>query len=101
MKKKYFTNLLPQQFMQQFQQDAEAVLLDVRTPNEFALHHLPEAVNIDIKSEDFLSEIADLDKNKTYYVYCRIGVRSANACIAMYALGFRQLYNLQLGIEGV
>jgi len=47
------------------------VLLDVRTPAEFATGHLTGARNVDIEGSGFASQIASLDKNATYAVYCR------------------------------
>jgi len=99
MKKQAFINLVTDEFSKQYQADSEAVLLDVRTPSEFVLGHFAEAVNIDIKNEDFLSEIEELDKSKSYYVYCSLGIRSVNACRAMRTLGFGQLYNLKGGLK--
>src|SRR5690625_2670426 len=51
--------------------ESNQVLLDVRTPEEFAEGHLPDAININLKSDKFEEIIDTLDKNKTYYVYCR------------------------------
>ena len=82
-------------------QQAQAVILDVRTPNEFENFHLKEAINIDIKNRDFVDEVNELDKEKAYFVYCRVGIRSANACNYMSMLGFEQLYNLKGGLEAL
>ena len=76
------------------------VLLDVRTPKEFAAGHIPGAVNIDVSSPDFEKKAAALDPNKTYLVNCAAGVRSAKACNAMSALKFPKLFNLEPGFKG-
>lgn len=80
--------------------DPEAILLDVRTEYEFEDGHLPEAKLINIMSPDFTTQIAKLEKDKAYYVYCRSGARSASACKYMQSLGFRESYNLRSGIIG-
>lgn len=62
-------------------------IIDVRTPDEFAEGHLEGAVNIDLTASNFADEIAKLDKNGTYTVYCRSGSRSARAAEQMKAIG--------------
>jgi len=76
----------------------DTVLLDVRTPAEFASGHLPGAVNIDVNSADFAAQVGSLDPAKTYAVYCRSGNRSAVAMAAMQQLGFSNLFHLGGGI---
>jgi len=52
-------------------------------------------INIDIRQgQGFLDEIEKLDKSKNYYVYCRSGARSAQACNLMEQIGFDTTYNL-------
>ncbi|MDO9590965.1 MAG: rhodanese-like domain-containing protein, partial [Microcella sp.] len=52
------------------------IVIDVRTPAEFASGHLEGAINIDVQSADFDSRISELDADGTYFVYCRSGNRS-------------------------
>ena len=78
--------------------DKDNVILDVRTPKEFAEGHLAEAVNIDYKSKEFPTKIAELDKSNIYLVYCAVGGRSAGACEKMSKMNFITLYNLDGGI---
>ncbi len=74
-------------------------ILDVRTPDEFQDGYIPGAHNIDIyKGQEFLDEVNNLDKSKEYYVYCRSGARSAQACALMEQQGFENTYNLLGGI---
>jgi rhodanese-related sulfurtransferase len=63
------------------------IVIDVRTPEEFAAGHVEGAENIDIQNAAFDSQIAALDKNATYVVYCRSGNRSATAATAMRTSG--------------
>lgn len=74
------------------------VVLDVRTPDEFASGHLPGAVNLDVTSADFEAGLAGLDRAATYALYCRSGNRSADAMERMGAAGFGSLAHLEGGI---
>lgn len=74
------------------------VVLDVRSPQELAEGSIPGHIMINMFNPDFKSEIAKLDKNKSYLIYCRSGGRSSQACMIMSDLGFENLYNLNGGI---
>jgi phage shock protein E len=74
------------------------VVLDVRTPAEFATGHLPGAQNMDIEGADFATRIAALDIAATYAVYCHSGNRSATAMEQMVAVDFAHVYDLAGGI---
>lgn len=74
------------------------VILDVRTPGEFAKGHLEGAVLNDYRSPAFREEVAHLDRGKTYLVYCRTANRSARAIGIMKDLGFRNILHLEGGI---
>jgi phage shock protein E len=78
--------------------EANVVVLDVRTPAEFAEGHLANAINIDFQSGNFESEISALDKNATYAIYCRSGNRSGQAVKIMANLGFTDLYDMDGGV---
>lgn len=67
---------------------SNAVIIDVRTPEEFAQQHLEGALNINVQSADFVTQIEALDRNTAYAVYCRSGNRSAQAVKIMKDLGF-------------
>lgn len=77
---------------------ADFVILDVRTPAEFAEGHIDGAVNLDVQSPDFDKRVRKLDRHKSYLVYCRTGNRSRQATIAMEALGFRSIFHMTEGI---
>ena len=79
-------------------QEAGVLVLDVRTRGEFNEGHIANAINIDVESDTFLNEIAQLDKTKTYAVYCRSGRRSADAVAKMSNEQFTSLFNLNGGI---
>ena len=77
----------------------EAVVLDVRTEDEFESGHIPNALNIDLRmGTGFIDKVNALDNKKSYYVYCRSGARSAQAVQVMRDLGFSETYNLIGGI---
>ena len=78
--------------------DKVNVILDVRTPKEFAEGHIAGAVNVDYRSKEFSAKVADLDKGKTYLVYCAVGGRSTGACEKLGKMDFPHLYNLEGGI---
>ncbi len=91
-------DLSQEEWSEQLQQDANAMVLDVRTPEELEEGFIPNATNIDFYlGQEFLAEIEKLDKGKNYYVYCRSGNRSGQACAIMNSLGFRNTYNLAGG----
>jgi rhodanese-related sulfurtransferase len=73
-------------------------VVDVRTPEEFASGHLPGSVNIDVSAATFAAEIAALDPDATYAVYCRSGNRSRTAIDLMTSAGVAQTVGLEGGI---
>ena len=78
--------------------EAGVITLDVRTPGEFMSGFIQGAQNIDFQSGNFENEIAALDKNATYAVYCRSGNRSGQAVKVMHDAGFHNVYNLNGGV---
>jgi len=86
--------------IQENQDNPDFVIIDVRTPEEFAEEHIENAINIDYRSETFQDELNKLDKNKTYLIYCRTGGRSGNALNIMAELDFSEVYNMLDGING-
>ena len=93
-----FKNIGVDQF-DKLRQQTNAVVLDVRTPKEFAAGHIPGAVNIDWNAADFGKKAAALDKSKTYLVHCAVGGRSAKASDKMTAIQFTNVYNLEGGMK--
>ncbi|MCP1995802.1 rhodanese-like domain-containing protein [Flavobacterium sp. HSC-61S13] len=92
-------NLSQEQWWENFQQDENAIILDVRTEEEVEEKAIPNSLHIDIyKGQGFLDEINKLDKEKSYYVYCKAGGRSNQACMLMSQLGFENTFNLLGGI---
>jgi rhodanese-related sulfurtransferase len=75
------------------------VLIDVRTPGEFATGTIKGSRNINFNAADFEKNLAKLDKSKTYLVYCRSGNRSGQALPMLEKLQFAKLYHLDGGIK--
>lgn len=86
---------------QQWLDTAEApgvVVIDVRTPAEYAAGHVDGAVNIDVESADFATRVQQLDPEGAYALYCRSGNRSGAAADQMADLGFTDVTNLDGGV---
>lgn len=92
------TKLAGVEFVQTYTNTPNAVLVDVRTPGEFATGHIDQAVNIDFENPSFVPEIKKLDITKTYFVYCRSGNRSGQAVSVMKSNGVKNIYELSGGI---
>ncbi len=92
-------NLTQDQWAESLKNDESAQIIDVRTEEEYIEGYIPEAKNLDIHGgQEFIDEVNKLDKSKNYYVYCRSGARSAQACAIMNQEGFDNAYNLMGGI---
>ncbi|HUU62085.1 MAG TPA: rhodanese-like domain-containing protein [Acidimicrobiia bacterium] len=76
---------------------SDLVILDVRTPDEFAAGHLSDAVNLDYYSPSFADSLAVLDRDATYVLYCRTGNRSAEVREMMRGLGFAEVHEIAGG----
>ncbi len=74
--------------------DDDLVILDVCTPREFANVHIENAINLNFLSRGFKGQLNALDKDKTYFVYCKVGGRSKLAQKQMKKLGFKEVYNV-------
>ena len=77
----------------------EAIIIDVRTPQEFHSGHIKDATNIDFYEVDFIDKLKMVRKDLPVFVYCRSGGRSSSSARKMEELGFNQVYNLVGGIE--
>jgi thioredoxin len=75
-----------------------AQLLDVRTPEEFSLEHLENAINLNWYEHDFAEKAGKYDKSKPIFVYCKAGNRSLQAAKKLATLGFQKVYNLDGGL---
>jgi rhodanese-related sulfurtransferase len=84
-------------FKQKFEASANAILIDVRTPGEYASGTISGAINIDLLGSDFQKQVQKLDNSKKYFLFCRSGNRSSSAESVFEKFGL-QSYNLTGGI---
>jgi rhodanese-related sulfurtransferase len=91
-------NLSSSEFSDKIKKDASAVIIDVRTPQEYMAGHISKSVLIDIYNPTFSNKILELDKSKNYYIYCRSGHRSYHAGVFMLEQGFKNVHHLEEGI---
>jgi rhodanese-related sulfurtransferase len=80
------------------EEDQDAILLDIRTPAEFAEVRIDGATNIDFSAADFADRLADLDPDGTYVIYCRSGNRTTAALEIFADLGFTAVHAVDGGI---
>lgn len=93
-------NLNNFEWKEEIAKDPNAVIIDVRTEEEVAEGMLENAIHHDIhKPQEFMAALEDMDKSKKYYIYCRAGSRSQQACQIMKQLGFEHTYNLTEGFS--
>lgn len=92
-------DLDPEGFQAELADTPDAVLLDVRTPEEIAQGTIAGAIPMNFKDADFESRLSALDKTKPYFVYCAAGGRSSKVVDLMKEQGFKQIYNLEGGFE--
>ncbi|MBX0289842.1 rhodanese-like domain-containing protein [Hymenobacter sp. HSC-4F20] len=85
--------ITPPATVQQQLTQPNTVLLDVRSPEEFAAGHLTGARNLDFRAADFAGQVARLDPNQTYVLYCASGNRSGKAAVLMQGQGFTKVVN--------
>jgi rhodanese-related sulfurtransferase len=87
-------------FQKKLAAESAAIILDVRTPEEYANGHLQNATTINFYDADFKEKASKLDKTKPVYVYCAAGGRSAKASKILQDAGFKTVYNLLGGFNG-
>jgi len=88
-------DLTQAQWSEQLVNDDNAVILDVRTKDEVDEGYIPNMKHMDIfNAGPFMDEAKQMDASKNYYVYCRSGGRSGQACTILNSLGFKNTFNL-------
>ncbi|WP_216387177.1 rhodanese-like domain-containing protein [Arcanobacterium phocae] len=74
--------------------DQNPMIIDVRTPEEYATGHVTGAVNFDVSDAEFQNQVKDLDKSAAYVLYCRSGNRAEGAKGYLESIGFTDVKNL-------
>ena len=87
------------QMIQDNANNPDFMIIDVRSEREFSGDHIKNAVLIPKNSPDIEKHLANLDKDKTYLLYCLFGGRSSSMADKMKILGFEKVYNLDGGIK--
>jgi len=88
------------QWQSQMANDENAVIIDVRTTLEVEEGYIPGAIHMDIyEAQQFMDKAKTLDASKNYYVYCRSGGRSAQACAVLQSIGINNTFNLLGGFS--
>lgn len=95
---KGFKSVTVKEFSEKLAENPDAVLIDVRTPGEYADGHLQNAVNIDWKGNDFDTQVSNLDKSKPVYLYCLSGGRSTAAANFLKEEGFSEVIEMDGGM---
>jgi len=94
--------------IQENQDNPNFVIIDIRIPEKFAQEHIENAINLDYCSENFQEELAKLDKDKTYLIYCQSDVLCPSCLVPgvathtlniMFMLNFREVYNISGGLD--
>ena len=86
-------------WLQKYNHSKNSKIIDVRTPQEFQELRIPNSENVDFYDpQNFIKKITPLDKEASYFLYCKSGVRSYNSCRIMKDMGFKNVYNLVGGI---
>ena len=93
------TNLSAQRFKIIIANDKAANIIDLRTSDEMNKGYIKGAVQLDFLAKDAEKKIDELDKNKTYYIYCQSGGRSADAAEYMEKNNFKRVYTLDKGFS--
>lgn len=86
------------QLLEKHSGNSDFILLDIRTPKEYAQGHISGAFLLDYYRPSFKASLQRLDRNKTYLIYCRSGNRSSRTLNLIQSLGFRKVYHLKDGI---
>lgn len=97
--KAMLNNLKSPVFLDKYQAIPNAILVDVRTFEEFNRDHLPNAIHLDYLAEGFLDQLDTMDKGAIYFVYCQSSRRSTRTCTLLRNSGFKNIFNLDGGLN--
>lgn len=92
-------NINTSQFQEMIKTTENAIVLDVRTPQEVASGAIEGNLALDYYGKDFTMQLNKLDKDAPVFIYCAVGGRSGDAMRKMQKMGFTEIYNLSGGIR--
>jgi len=95
-----YERLEPQEFQTKLSAEKKPQLIDVRTPEEYAQGNIEGSLNLNFYDTDFDKKLAQLDKTKTIFVYCKSGGRSKKTAEKLKQMGFNEIYELKTGYMG-
>jgi len=93
-------NVSPEEARKLIGKDRSIIILDVRTPKEFAEGHIAGATNLDFKNDQFSEGVEKLDPEASYLVHCRSGSRSGQALPILEGVPLKKIYHLNSGFIG-
>ena len=94
-----FKTLTPNEYEDKLKATEDKLIIDVRTKGEYKKAHIKGAQNISYLGSTFAEKAAELDNSKLVFIYCETAHRSPLAARILSNLGFREIYDLQLGFE--
>lgn len=95
--KSQISNLAYSSFFEQYRSDPNALLLDVRTKEEFEAESIDGAINLNYLSHQLADDLEQLDPRKNYYIFCKTGRRSLRVCVLLKNMGYAVI-NLEGGL---
>lgn len=95
-----FERLDVAQFQEKLAVATNPQLIDVRTPEEYAQGTIMDAVNMNFHDDSFEQQLNTLDKAQPVYIFCQAGGRSLKTAKTMQSLGFKEIYELEVGYSG-
>jgi rhodanese-related sulfurtransferase len=91
--------LSPKEVLDKKTNDPNVIVVDVRTPEEYAAGHIENARLINFYDTNWSEQMSQLDKNKPVIVYCAVGGRSGKAYATLQKLGFKSIYDMKGGFD--
>ncbi|HAE17644.1 MAG: thiosulfate sulfurtransferase [Verrucomicrobiaceae bacterium TMED137] len=94
------TTVTVKQAVERMKKSSEIIVVDIRTPEEFAKGHIKKAINVNMNDKSFAKKLTKLDRTKTYLMHCRSGGRSTASLPVWNRLGFKNVLHLSSGTLG-
>ncbi len=94
------TTVTVKQAVERMKKSSQIIVVDIRTPEEFAKGHIKKAINVNMNDKSFAKKLTKLDRTKTYLMHCRSGGRSTASLPVWNRLGFKNVLHLSRGTLG-